>query len=316
MEESLSPYTRDGEGGPTRTTTMQDRFAQRLRGVLSRINARSREAIIEDDLFLIREEQQTEALVSDVPEEYFEFETRERRVSAFLQWLRNQLDSEFLEIVGPDRNQFVRAAYAEGIRNAHRQLGDLDVAFTRPDMDDLLQGAMHASSLRTLYTRTYENLVDVRDDTAQAVRDTLVEGFAEGQSPTKIARSLTDRVDKIGKHRSTLIARSEVMNAHTEGTLTRVEELNKEVDNEIATGHGKWDAAMGQPNTCAFCRKVNGVELKPSEMRGTAVQFRGDVYRLAPPAHPNGRCNIGLRVGSTIDEPLSERLPAEVTLLT
>jgi len=310
--ECLSPYTRDGPGGETRTTTMQDRFAQRLRGVLSRINARIREAVISNDLFGLN----SEALVDDVPENIFEFETRQQRVVGFLRWLRTQLDDEFLEVVGPDSNQFIRAAYASGIRNAHRQLADLDVALERKDADDLLGVPVHKSALQTLYTRTYENLQSVRDGVANAVRDELVEGFAEGRNPTDIANRLTSRVDSIGKHRSTMIARSEVINAHSEATLNRVDELNQEVDNEIHAGHGEWDAAMGQPNrTCPFCRAVNGVELRTSEM-ANVVQFRGDTYRLKPPAHPNGRCNISIRVGGEITEPLEDRLPAEVTLLT
>jgi len=55
--EALSPYTRAwGTGGPTGTFTHSKQFAQRLRGVLSRINARIREAIIERDLFNLQTE--------------------------------------------------------------------------------------------------------------------------------------------------------------------------------------------------------------------------------------------------------------------
>ena len=313
--ECLSPYTRDGPGGPTRTTTLQDSFAKRLRGVLRRINARIRDAIQTNDAFDLR----TEALVDDVPESVFQTESTRAATARFLEWLRTQFDENYLTVVGPDANQFVRAAYAAGIREVHGQLSDLDVAFDRPDMDDMLGRPIHASALRQLYTRTYENLESVRDDTVQAVRDELVEGFRDGKSPTAIARSLTDRVDSIGKHRSTMIARSEVMNAHSTGALNRIQEVNDsrpEQDEELVTGHGRWDAAMGQPNTCPFCRAMNGTALTAREMATTIVQFRGDTYRLKPPAHVNGRCNINVWVGGNITEPLEERLPAEVTLLT
>jgi len=312
--EALSPYTRPADAfGPTRTKTHQKRFAERLRGVLARINARIRVAVETRDLFNLS----TEALVEDLPEEIFEFETRQRKVRGFLQWLRQQLDDEFLEVVGPDRNQFLRAAYAEGIRNAHRQLSDADVSFQRPDMNKLLGRPFHTAALQELYTRAYENLESVRTDVTQAVRDTLLEGFREGKNPRDTARSLTDRVDSIGKHRATMIARSEVMNAHSEGTLSRVDELNQSAEAEIATSHGEWDAAMGSERTCPFCRAINGTELTATEMRSTAVVFArdGQTYRLKPPAHPNGRCNIRVRVGSQIDTPLSDRLPAEIQLI-
>jgi len=313
--EALSPYTRDGPGGPTRTTTLQDTFAQRLRGVLSRINARIRDAIINNKAF-----QNVEALVDDPPDSIFQTDNSRAAIGRFLEWVRTQLDDNYLEVVGPDRNQFIRAAYAAGVRHVHGEISDLDVSFERADVDELLGRPIHRSSLQQLYTRTYENLESVRDDVAQAVRDELVAGFTEGENPTKIARRLTDRVDSIGKHRSTMIARSEVMNAHSTGALNRVEEINQDrptQEDKLVTGHGEWNAAIAQENTCAFCRTMNGVALTPREMATTTVQFRDDIYRLKPPAHPNGRCNISVRVGpNQLDESLDERLPTEVTQLT
>jgi hypothetical protein len=280
-----------------------------------------REAIIKRDLFNLREQNGREALVDDIPDEVFETESRRAAALGFLRWVRQQLDENFLTVVSEDTNQFIRKAYARGLENVADQLNDADLTLAPTDTDNLLGRPFHQQELQTLFTRTYENLVSVRDDVAQAVRDELVEGFTQGENPTKIARSLTDRVDSIGKHRATMIARSEVMNAYSQGTLSRMEEINSERertdDGQLIAGHGTWDAAMAQPNTCPFCRAVNGTMLTADEMATTTVQFRGDVYRLAPPAHPNGRCNIRVMVGpDRIDEPLDERLPAEVTVLT
>lgn len=312
--EALSPYTRDGPGGPTPTTTHQDNFARALRGVLGRINARIRDAVVSEDIFNLRNESLG---VDDVPD--FNFPTDDRRIRGFLQWLREQLDSEFLTVVGPDRNQFLRAAYAAGIRNVQSQLRDADVSFERADVDDLIGRPIHRIELQTLYTRTYENLESVAEDVSTEVRDELTEGFAEGESPTKIANRITDRVDSIGKNRSTILARSEVMNSYTVGTTQQMKKINRDTqgDTEVAGSHGVFDAATGQPNrTCAFCMRLSGTPLKASELASGVVQFRGDVYRLGPPAHPNGRCQISVRVGGTIDTPLSERLPAEITQVT
>lgn len=315
--EALSPYTRSSEAwDQVPIATIQKHFAQRLRGVLSRINAQIREAIVTNDLFNYHGE--AEALVDDPPERIFDFPTDRAKIKGFMQWLRNQLDDQFLEVVGPDRNQFIRAAYTAGIEYAHDQLSDADIAFQRPDIDDLVGRPTHTSSLRELYTRTYEQLESVRDDVAQSVRDELLEGFREGKNPTDITRNLTDRINSIGKHRATLIARSETMNARSEGTLNRAEEINQSAESEISASHGEWDAAIASDRTCSFCKAVNGTELTISEMRDTAVVFAKDgrTYRLKPPAHPQGRCNISLTVGSTIDEPLADRLPASVQLIT
>jgi len=310
--EALAPYRREnGTGGPTNTFTVQRRFAQRLRGVLSRINARIREAIDENDLFDLRGEALED--VEDVPEDTFNFPTSQAKVAGFLAWLRDQLDSGFLGVVGPDSNEFVRQAYATGLRNAQRNLSDLDIAFESEAIDDILSRPIHRTALQTLYTRTYENLVSVRDDVAQAVRDELVTGLTEGENPREIGRTLTDRVDSIGKHRATMIARSETINAHSEATLNQYEQTRDDADVDIGLQHGDWQATQ-DTQTCPFCRRLSGETLTFREMRNTAVQFRGQVYRLKPPAHPNGRCTIlpalGVDPGSL--DPLEERVPGNV----
>lgn len=144
--EALSPYTRAwGTGGPTGTFTHSKQFAQRLRGVLSRINARIREAIIERDLFNL----QTESLeVNELPEQAYEFDTDRQKVRGFLRWLRNQLDEEFLTVVGEDNNQFIRAAYLQGIRTAYNELQNEGADLVRPDPEDLLNRPIHSTTLR------------------------------------------------------------------------------------------------------------------------------------------------------------------------
>lgn len=314
--EALSPYTRpDSAWRPVPASTHAKNFEQRLRGVLGRINAAIRRAIIERDLFNLQNN--SEALVEDVPDSVFQFPTQRQKARGFLAWLRRQLSQEYLTVVGPDRNQFIRAAYAQGIRNVHRQLSDYEVSFERPETDTLLSRPMHRRELQELYTRCYGELDSVASDVESEVRDTLLEGFNEGHGASKIARSLNDRVNSVGKHRSTLIARSEVLNAHTQGSLSRIDELNESVDNEIAAGHGEFNAAVGQERTCDFCRRLSGTPLTTSEMSTGVVQFRGETYRLGPPAHVQGRCAVSTIVGGgPIDTPLDERLPAEITVIS
>jgi len=276
-----------------------------------------REAIIKRDLFGLREQNGREALVDDVPDEVFEISTNRAAVLGFLQWVRQQLDENFLTVVSEDTNQFLRKAYARGLENVANQLDDADLTLAPTDTDDLLGRPFHQQELQTLFTRTYENLVSVRDDVAQAVRDELIEGFREGHSPSKISRNLTDRVNSIGKWRSTMIARSETMNAYTMGNVQRIREFNRDTDVNIAGTHGEFDAAMAQENTCDFCRRLNGTPLTAEELASGIVRFRGDIYRLGPPSHVLGRCNVKIMVGpDRIDEPLEERLPAEVTVLS
>ena len=302
-----------GGGDDSGTHTHQSNFASRLRGVLARINARLREAIAERDLFNLRDE----ALVDDVPDDVFQFPTSRRKLRVFMAWLREQLDSNYLTVVGPDRNQFIRAAYAQGIRTAHDGLSDLDVAFDRPDMDSLLSRPIHRTALQTLYTRTYEELESVAEDVATEVRDELVEGFREGQNPRDIARSLTSRVDSIGKHRSTLIARSEILNAHSTSTLNRYEEVSEQTGVDVGVEHGEWNDA-GDDRVCPVCELLDGSVFTLREMREGTFSVAGQTYRLKPPAHPMGRCSLLPSIGFDTSElgSLSERLPDEDALDT
>lgn len=307
--EALS-YTRPSDAyGPTDTTTVTRRFEQRLRGVLGRLNAAIRRAIIENDLFGL----QSEALVDDVPDRVFEFTTDSSQIRAFLRWVRQQLDENLLTVVQPNENQYLQQAYGTGLRFATTQLNEAGVPVDQVDVSELLERGQFARSLQTLYTRTYENLVSVRDDVVQAVREELTTGFAEGRGPTDIARSLTDRVNSIGKHRATLIARSEVINAHTEGTLDRYEQSSEEIGQEFGVSHvGRLTANDAQ--VCAFCRRLSDDVFTIGELRGTTVRWRGRVYRLAPPSHPNGRCAVLPRPGISVGElpALSERVPGTI----
>jgi SPP1 gp7 family putative phage head morphogenesis protein len=313
--DCLSPYTREpGSGGPTPTFSVQKRFAQQLRGVLSRINAAIRRGVIENDVFNLEEEADTLA-VDEL--EVFETDSNPQKIAQFTQWLRNQLDSNYLTVVGPDRNEFVERAYLAGIRSANGKLRDLDVSFQVPDSNSLVNRNLHQSALQELYTRAYENLQSVRDDMVTEVRDTLLEGFREGENPRKIAKRLTDRVDSIGKHRSTMIARSEIMRAHTVSTLNRMDETQEEFDDDsvLAATHGEWNDA-NDTRVCPFCRRIDDTRLTTEEMRGNAVSFRGQIYRLSPPSHPQCRCGLQIRVSPPIEDDLEERLPAEVTLVS
>lgn len=320
--DPLSPYTRDSPPGPTPTTTTQRRFAERLRGVLRRINAAIRRAIIENDIFGLKESTDTLAVDDPGP---FDTDSTPRMQALFMAWLREQLQTEFLDVVGPDRNQWIEKAYLAGLRNANGQLRELDVSFVPERADSVVDRPIHQRALRELFTRTYENLESVADDVSESVRDELLEGFTEGEGPDRIARRLTDRVDSIGKNRATMIARSETINAHSESALTRVDEIQEDVGGTLSTSHSAWDAAMDS-RTCPLCRALDGVRLDTDEMRVGMVDVVGELpgemsqvgqtFRLKPPAHPNGRCNVSLRVGGEITESLEDRLPGQIQVVS
>jgi len=86
--------------------------------------------------------------------------------------------------------------------------------------------------------------------------------------------------------------------------------VSERQDIDIGLRHGDWQATPDN-RTCAFCRRLSGATLSFDEMQNTRVRFRGQVYRLQPPSHSNGRCAILPSLGVDSDElpPLEERVP-------
>jgi SPP1 gp7 family putative phage head morphogenesis protein len=168
------------------------------------------------------------------------------------------------------------------------------------------------SLLRDLYLQCYRGLADIVDDAAaDDVRATITEGVAAGLNPRDIARELTADIRKLQRTRAEAHVRTTTAHARTQSTLGRYEAAGESVVSHVEFS----DSA--DTRVCAFCRRLDGIEMTIEEMQGTHVLFRGDVYRLSPPAHTNGRCLPLPAVGASApEEPLGDRLPASMTILT
>lgn len=306
--DTLASYTRDGSYGPTQTKTVTKRFEQNLRGVLGRINAALKQAIIEADIFGLQGNTDTLA-VDDPPN--LETEENTQKAAQFIQWLREQLDSELLELVSRNENVYIRSAYAQGIRTATRQLQERGIDPATVDITELVEQGNFNRGLRVLFTRTYEFLEDMADAVVTNVRNTLLDGFSKGKNPREIASNISDRVDSIGKHRATVIARTEIINAHTEGYLNRVDDISDTQDVDIGVSH-EWQTAEDN-RVCPICKPLNGVVFTTDEMRDSTFDLGGNTWQLKPPAHPQCRCALLPTVGVSQADlaPLTERLPDE-----
>jgi SPP1 gp7 family putative phage head morphogenesis protein len=310
IHDTLASYTRPRDAyGPTRIKTATIRFEQTLRGVLRRINAAIRRGIIEDDIFGLQDNGADTLAVEGPPP--LETESNARKTALFIQWLREQLDTELLEVVSRNENPYIRSAYAQGIRMATGQLRDRDLTPDVVDISEVVEQGNFNRGLQVLFNRTYDFLDDVAESVVREVRDELMEGFSRGENPTKVARRLTDRIDSVGKHRATMIARTEMINAHSEGYLNRMADEQERQDTTIAVSH-EWQTARDD-RVCPICKPLNGVNFTIPEMRESTFELDGQTWQLKPPAHPQCRCTLSPSVGIDQDDlaPLSERLPSE-----
>lgn len=252
----------------------------------------------------------------DAPESY-DYPTDRGKIQAFIDDLKEWIEGEILEPANFTElregdhwtSEYITNSYVIARNVAVGRLKQEGVSASAWTAEELTQTRTSLKTLRDLYSRTYENLEDITDDMADVVRRELTQGFAEGKNPKAMARSITDEVKDIQRTRAETLARTETINAATKATLDEYERGG--VDGVM---HGEWLHSFDE-DVCAFCRRLGGESFTTSEFRANhAVEFRGQVYRLAPPSHPNGRCAITPAVG--LDEeslaPLSERVPGEL----
>lgn len=162
--------------------------------------------------------------------------------------------------------------------------------------------------LRTLYLQAYDGLKGIVDDAAaDDVRRIITEGYAAGVNPREMARQLTMEVRGLQRRRAETHARTITAHTRTQSTLERYRAAG-----EAVVSHTEFSDS-DDTRVCPFCRRLDGVEMTIDEMLGTHVLWRGDIYRLAPPAHASGRCTPLPSVGgSAPTTSLSNRVPGTI----
>ena len=257
---------------PTRTTTLRQQFeadlARRFRAIAKAI----RKKIDEEDGFGLKTNRGE-----------FEFARSDQKVAAFMEWLQRQVDAGILEIRRGETmqqagqrawtNVYIRSAYQKGIAQSAARLRAegaqvapewVETAFTRP---------FHADRVGLVYTRTFNDLRGITAEMDKQISRTLANGLAEGLGPMDIARSLANRVEKIGIVRARMLARTEVVAAHAEASLNVFDEAEAEgvsLEAEFTTAQ--------DDKVCQECQAL-------AEKTFTIREARGML-----PVHPNCRC--------------------------
>lgn len=249
------------------------------------------------------------------PRERFEFTTRPELREKFMRWVRGAINDEILEPLEPGEDtsnhwvaQFIRNAYIAGANQATGLLFQQGVSAENPPDGELVQRPISQRALQTLYTRAYDNLQDITDDMADIIREEVTTGFARGYNPRKMADRIAEEVRNIQQSRAETLARSEVMNAHSESMLDTYERQGVTV-----VAH-EWSAA-NDSRTCPFCERLDGIRMSTQEVRTGSISWaiepdwKPQNWRLQPPAHPNCRCVLRPIPGASEPiTPLSERV--------
>jgi hypothetical protein len=247
--------------------------------------------------------------------EAYDFPTEENRARAFLRdlrdWLREALvggDTSEVQVRNGDHwmAEYIREAYQVGIDTGQSRLLQAGVDIAGADPEDMLRRPISQRQLADLYSRSFENLKAVTEDAAQSLRERLTAGLAEGKNPRDLASTLNNELQKIERSRLATIARTEIINSHSEAALNTYDQHGTDVVGHAARLTAK-DASV-----CAFCRALDGIPFTLSEFRSVTAEWGSQTRRIGIPAHPNGRCSPVPEIGLSEDDlaPLRERLPA------
>lgn len=264
---------------PTETSTLRKSYQRALQSPLRELKGLIREGIVERGAFDYSINQ------DDMP--VFRFDQDPTAVDHFDDWLRSALNQGYLTTVSIDGNEFVRSAYTRGVSHANSALRSADVEIPEDDIEVILRMPIHRDKLRDLYQRNFELLEGVTSDMQQGMRAALTEGLASGHGPERIARDLNDRVDKIGMHRSELIARTEIINAHSDATLQRYEQIGV----DTVTVQAEFQTA-GDERVCLVCGALEGTVMTLEDVRNGTFTFNDLEFPNKPPIHPLCRCRI------------------------
>lgn len=295
--EIIARSDRERYEDPTHTRTVSDSYARRLRGAFSNINTVIREWVEEDDGLEITAAQAEITAEPPHPSRDYDFSTDEEKVEAFAEWLEEAQESEVLQVVDIDDNRYVRKTYEKGAKAANGDMADngIDVE----GITDLGNQPVHSDSLELLYARNYELLEGITEDVADEVREVMTEGFQEGVGPREMGRSIRDRVDKVGMHRATMLARTETIHAHTQGAVGRYRQILGDdaevvVEAEILTA--------GDERVCPICEPRHGTTMSLDEAE-----------QDGPPFHPQCRCTIRASFDQTAEATASASVPVTIT---
>jgi len=198
---------------------------------------------------------------------------RSRQLKA---WIAREVDEGGML---DDVSARVRQGYLKGIDKGFSRTRKLSL---RPkNVSDALRREFLVSQFSgntdTLFNLQSLALSDLQGITqhmeTQIIRE-LTEGLIKGNPKAMIARSIADRINKIGITRAKRLANDAVVRAHAEGALDAMERLGlEEVSVEV-----EW-ATAGDNRVCPMCSALENVVMPISKARGLF------------PRHPNCRCS-------------------------
>ena len=211
---------------PTRTISLRKNVAAEINRRFNRIRAQIRLA------FPPQSEVLGVMIARNAADDGYVFVSRPDADILFRAWLQRQIDAEILQTADgiQPRQSWLRVpidlAYSKGATTAERKyrtakkVSQPSVVF---EFLSPLQLQAHRERAAIIHRRAFDSLKGVTSTMADQMANIITDGVLKGEHPYAIGQQLNDRIDKIGKVRSRLIARTEIIRAHQVGTIETIE---------------------------------------------------------------------------------------------
>lgn len=255
---------------PTRTQTVEERYAQRLRGRYQHLNSLIREFVARRDVLGIGE------LTAASPPPSFEFSRDDQKIDGFREWLMQAQEEEVLGVIDRNGNRYVRQAYTAGVRGANTDIRQADVGDPLSNVSAVLQLPVHEQTLQVLYTRNFSELQGLTDEIGREVARELTQAIGEGTGPREAANRITDVIGRVedgtprgAQARATTIARTETLRARHIGAREQYKRHGVQKVEPILA-----------PTACELCIQLAADAPYPVSEMGAHL-----------PRHPNCRCS-------------------------
>lgn len=277
------------KGDPTRTLSIRNRFVREIDKRFNWLKRELKEAIVDNDVFGL--ENPNIVNQATFPGQ-FAFPNSSDKIRAFMDWLEKMVQLGVLEqsniptgrqgLEDAWTNMYIRQAYQKGILRGRMELikaaravksssqfltieqsGGLAAVSNQP---------FHMNKVRSLYARTFLELKGVTQAMNQQMGRFLSDGLDLGSSPALLSGILIDRVDKIGKTRGGILARTEVVRAHHFAVIQEYKQAGIKKVGVLA----EWVTAGF--NVCPICSALEGKVFKIEKIESMI------------PRHPRCRC--------------------------
>jgi len=280
---------------PTHTLTLRNAFARDMNKRFTELRGIIRQAIVDEDVFGLTNPP-TVLQLSTPGQEAFAFSRSGQKVNQFMSWLKEQEQLGILEVndfgfgiqfgqgIEPAwTDKYIQSGYQAGIKQARQEMrkagfdvptieasGGIEAAFNNP---------LHIDRVGLLFSRTFNDLKGITGTMDGQISRMLAKGLAEGQNPNTIARWLTKTIsgpvgdtlaitDTLGRfipaqRRAKMLARTEIIRAHAEGTLQEFKNFGVagvKVRAEFVTA--------GDDRVCAECEALEAEIFTIEEARG------------------------------------------------